>query len=146
MSSGIDSPAAQRAARYALAILTLINLFNYLDRWVVASVVESIKKSLHLSDTELGLVGTGFIVVYTLTSPLFGALGDRRKRPPLIALGVAIWSVATALGGFAVGFYSLLISRALVGVGEAAYAPVERPGDCQDGDNGDQKCVIKGAH
>src|SRR5689334_23002771 len=84
-----------RAARYALAVLTFINLFNYLDRWVVAAVVESIKKSeLHLTDTELGFVGTGFIFVYTITSPLFGTFGDRSKRPPLIALGVAIWSVA----------------------------------------------------
>ena len=111
--------------RYALAILTLINLFNYLDRWVVAAVVESIKKSeLHLSDTQLGLVGTGFIVVYTLTSPLFGALGDRRKRPPLIALGVAVWSVATSLAGFARGFVSLFIARSAVGVGEAAYGTI----------------------
>src|SRR3954469_3540776 len=124
MSVPIDSPAAQRAARYALAILTLINLFNYLDRWVVASVVESIKKSLHLSDTELGLVGAGFIVVYTLTSPLFGALGDRRKRPPLIALGVAVWSVATSLAGFARGFASLFVARSGVGVGEAAYGTI----------------------
>jgi MFS family permease len=125
MSVPIDSPAAQRAARYALAILTLINLFNYLDRWVVASVVESIKKSeLHLSDTQLGLVGTGFIVVYTLTSPLFGAFGDRRKRPPLIALGVAVWSVATSLAGFARGFTSLFIARSGVGVGEAAYGTI----------------------
>jgi MFS family permease len=124
MSVAIDTPAAQRAARYALGILTLINLFNYLDRWVVASVVESIKKSLHLSDTELGLVGTGFIVVYTLTSPLFGALGDRRKRPPLIALGVAVWSVATSLAGFARGFLSLFIARSGVGVGEAAYGTI----------------------
>jgi MFS transporter, Spinster family, sphingosine-1-phosphate transporter len=125
MSAAIDSPAAQRAARYALAILTLINLFNYLDRWVVASVVESIKKSeLHLSDTELGLVGTGFIVVYTLASPLFGAFGDRRKRPPLIALGVAVWSVATSMAGFARGFASLFIARSGVGVGEAAYGTI----------------------
>src|SRR3954453_11582790 len=124
MSVPIDSSAAQRAARYALAILTLINLFNYLDRWVVASVVESIKKSLHLSDTELGLVGAGFIVVYTLTSPLFGALGDRRKRPPLIALGVAVWSVATSMAGFARGFMSLFIARSGVGVGEAAYGTI----------------------
>jgi MFS family permease len=124
MSAAIDTPAAQRAARYALGILTLINLFNYLDRWVVASVVESIKKSLHLSDTELGLVGTGFIVVYTMTSPLFGALGDRRKRPPLIALGVAVWSVATSLAGFARGFLSLFIARSGVGVGEAAYGTI----------------------
>src|SRR3954467_11360130 len=125
MSVPIDSPAAQRAARYALAILTLINLFNYLDRWVVAAVLESIKKSeLHPSDRQLGLVGTGFIVVYTLTSPLFGALGDRRKRPPLIALGVAVWSVATSLAGFARGFMSLFIARSGVGVGEAAYGTI----------------------
>src|SRR5437588_9925247 len=94
-----------RAARYALAVLTFINLFNYLDRWVVAAVVESIKRSeLHLTDTELGFVGTGFIIVYTFASPIFGSLGDRRRRPPLIALGVAVWSIATALGGFARGF------------------------------------------
>jgi MFS family permease len=125
MPEAIDTPATRRAARYALAILTLINLFNYLDRWVVASVVESIKKSeLHLSDTQLGLIGTGFIVVYTLTSPLFGALGDRKKRPPLIALGVAVWSVATSLAGFARGFLSLFIARSTVGVGEAAYGTI----------------------
>src|SRR5258706_3045314 len=122
MPEVIDTPEARRAARYALTILTLINLFNYLDRWVVAAVVESIKKSeLRLSDTELGLIGTGFIVVYTLTSPLFGALGDRKKRPPLIALGVAVSTLATSLSGFARGFASLFIARSTVGVGEAAY-------------------------
>src|SRR5437764_11715999 len=116
---------SQRAARYALAVLTFINLFNYLDRWVVAAVVESIKKSeLHLSDTQLGFIGTGFIVVYTLTSPLFGALGDRKSRPPLIALGVAVWSVATSLAGFARGFLSLFVARSTVGVGEAAYGTI----------------------
>src|ERR1051325_10525230 len=114
-----------RAARYALAVLTFINLFNYLDRWVVAAVVESIKKSeLHLTDTELGLVGPGFIFVYTITSPLFGTFGDRSKRPPLIALGVAIWSVATALAGFARGVATLFAARSAVGVGEAAYGTI----------------------
>ncbi len=124
MPAAIDPPAAQRAARYALAILALINLFNYLDRWVIAAVVESLKKSLHLSDTQIGLLPTGFIVVYTLTSPLFGTFGDRRARPPLIALGVAVWSVATALAGFARGFASLFIARSAVGVGEAAYGTI----------------------
>lgn len=119
------SGSDQRAARYALAILTFINLFNYLDRWIVAAVVESIKKSeLHLSDTQLGFVGAGFIVVYTLTSPIFGTLGDRRARPPLIALGVAIWSMATGLAGFARGFTSLFLARSTVGVGEAAYGTI----------------------
>ena len=120
-----DAAPNVRGARYALAVLTFINLFNYLDRWVVAAVVESIKKSeLALTDTQLGLVGTGFIVVYTLTSPMFGTLGDRKRRPPLIALGVALWSVATSLAGFAQGFLSLFLARSSVGVGEAAYGTI----------------------
>jgi MFS family permease len=114
-----------RAAVYALTVLTFINLFNYVDRWVVAAVVESIKHSeLHLTDTQLGLVGTGFIIVYTLTSPFFGTLGDRKKRPPLIALGVAVWSIATALAGFARGFFTLFAARSAVGIGEAAYGTI----------------------
>jgi MFS transporter, Spinster family, sphingosine-1-phosphate transporter len=116
----------KRPAAYALAVLTFINLFNYLDRWVLAAVAESIKRSeLHLSDTQLGLIhGTGFLLVYSLTSPLFGMLGDRRARPPLIAFGVALWSVATSLGGFARGFASLFTARSGVGIGEAAYGTI----------------------
>lgn len=123
--SSVSFERQDRTAIYALTVLTFINLFNYLDRWVVAAVVESIKRSeLHLSDTQLGLVGTGFIVVYTLTSPLFGTLGDRRSRPPLIALGVGLWSIATALAGFARGFLTLFIARSSVGIGEAAYGTI----------------------
>lgn len=116
---------ARRAAAFALTVLTFINLFNYLDRWMLAAVLESIKRSeLHFSDTELGYIAVGFVVVYTITSPIFGSLGDRKKRPPLIALGVGIWSLATALGGFARGFISLFTARSLVGVGEAAYGTI----------------------
>jgi MFS family permease len=113
-----------RAAAYALAVLTFINLFNYLDRWVLSAVLEAIKRDLHFSDTQLGSLATGFIIVYMLTSPVFGTLGDRKRRPPLIALGVAIWSIATAAAGFARGFVSLFTARATVGVGEAAYGTI----------------------
>jgi MFS family permease len=119
-----EPPAARRAAMYALVVLTFINLFNYLDRWVLSAVLESVKRAMHFSDTQLGVLATGFIIVYMLTSPVFGALGDTRKRPPLIAIGVAVWSVATALAGFAQGFASLFAARTLVGVGEAAYATI----------------------
>ncbi len=116
---------AARASHVALAVLTLINLFNYLDRYVVSSLVESLKSSeLKLSDTQLGSLMTGFVLVYMLTSPIFGTLGDRRGRPRLLALGVGIWSVATALGGFARSFAGLFAARATVGVGEAAYATI----------------------
>src|SRR2546423_12091014 len=74
---------ATRAARAGLLVLTLINLFNYLDRWIVAALAESMKHSeLRLSDAQLGSLMTGFLVVYTATAPLFGSLGDRRGRPP----------------------------------------------------------------
>jgi MFS transporter, Spinster family, sphingosine-1-phosphate transporter len=112
----------------ALAVLTLINLLNYLDRYVVAALVESLKKSeLQLSDTQAGSLMTGFVIVYMLTSPIFGRLGDRRRRPPLLALGVGIWSMATALGGLARSFAGLFAARAAVGVGEAAYGTIAPP-------------------
>lgn len=114
----------ERSARYALAILTLINLFNYIDRSILGALIEPIRKSLGLRDTQLGVIGAGFIIVYALTSPVFGALGDTRRRPPLIALGVAIWSIATGLAGFARGFWTLFIARSTVGVGEAAYGTI----------------------
>jgi predicted MFS family arabinose efflux permease len=114
-----------RIARWGLFVLTLVNLFNYLDRFVVASLVESLKRSeLRLSDAQLGWLATGFILVYMLTSPVFGTLGDRGKRPRLIAAGVAIWSLATALGGFARSYATLFLARSTVGVGEAAYGTV----------------------
>ena len=117
-------PPGPRAAGWGLAVLTAINLFNYLDRWVVASVVESLKKELALDDFRIGLLATGFIVVYTLTSPLFGILGDRGSRPRLLALGVGIWSLATALAGRATGFVTLFLARSAVGIGEAAYGTI----------------------
>jgi predicted MFS family arabinose efflux permease len=113
-----------RRANYALAVLTFINLFNYIDRWVVATLLEPIKQELGLTDTQLGLIASGFIVVYALTSPIFGTLGDKKKRPPLIAIGVGVWSLATGLAGFARGFVSLFIARSTVGVGEAAYGTI----------------------
>jgi MFS transporter, Spinster family, sphingosine-1-phosphate transporter len=114
-----------RSASFGLAILSFINLFSYLDRYVVSALVESLKHSeLGLSDANLGSLMSGFLVVYTLTAPVFGALGDRRSRPRLIALGVACWSFATALSGFAGSYLTLLAARASVGVGEAAYVTI----------------------
>jgi sugar phosphate permease len=124
--------ASQTRHHYAirgLALLTFVNLFNYIDRYVVSAIVGSLKEdsALALDDQQAGLLMTSFIVVYTLASPLFGRLGDTANRPRLIALGVFIWSVATAAGGLAGSFLGLMIARALVGVGEAAYGTVAAP-------------------
>ena len=114
-----------RSASFGLAVLSFINLFSYLDRYVVSALIESLKHSeLGLSDANLGSLMSGFLVVYTLTAPVFGALGDRRSRPRLIAFGVACWSFATALSGFAGSYLTLLAARASVGVGEAAYVTI----------------------
>ncbi len=116
---------AARLARTGLLVLTFINLFNYLDRYVVAALGESLRRSsLHVSDTRFGLLTSVFIVVYMLTAPAFGRLGDRGSRTRLIALGIFVWSLATALGGLAWSVAALFLARALVGVGEAAYGTI----------------------
>lgn len=118
-------PLLSGPAGRALLVLSLVNLFNYLDRFVVSALAESLKHSeLALSDTQLGLLMTGFVVVYMLASPVFGGLGDRRARPPLVALGVFVWSLATVLAGFAGSFVALFLARAAVGIGEAAYGTI----------------------
>ena len=115
----------RRAALGGLAVLTVINLLNYLDRYVLAALLPQIKASgLSLSDFELGTLMTGFIIVYLLAAPLFGSLGDRGRRPRLIALGVTLWSLATAASGLARSYAQLFIARAAVGVGEAAYGTI----------------------
>jgi MFS family permease len=122
-----DAPRARLLhgpAGRALAVLTAINLLNYLDRYVVSALFESLRADLWLTDTRLGFLATGFIIVYMLASPVFGALGDRRPRLPLLALGVGLWSVATVLSGFARGYWTLLAGRAAVGIGEAAYGTI----------------------
>ncbi len=106
-------------------LLTIVNLLNYIDRYVVPAVFESLKRSdLHPTDAQLGWLMSGFLLVYTLAAPVFGRLGDTRRRPRALAAGVALWSAATALGGVAWSYLSLLAARAMVGVGEAAYGTI----------------------
>ena len=116
------SNSTTRGASYAIFVLTMMNLLNYLDRYVPSVVKDLFKHDLKLSDFETSLPITGFVIVYMLSSMMFGALADRYPRKVLIAAGVALWSLATALAAFATGFWTFMLARALVGVGEAAYA------------------------
>lgn len=109
----------------ALSVLTLINLLNYLDRYVVSGIVPDLKAPpLGLSDSQIGLLTTAFMLVYMVTAPFFGALGDRGSRTKPIAIGVLLWSIATLVSGFADNYVHLLGARALVGIGEAAYVAI----------------------
>lgn len=116
---------------WILVILTGLNLFNYLDRYVLSSVLESISKEWNLNDSQAGLLGSGFMFGYFLTSPVFGFLGDRASRKWLIAFGVMVWSLGTVMSGLAGGFAMLMFYRVLVGVGEASYGTIS-PGVLSD--------------
>ena len=106
----------------SLAFLTGLNLFNYLDRYVLPAVLAPMQKDLHLSAGDAGWANTAFMLGYFVTSPFFGYLGDRFARKWLIALGIFVWSLGTTLTAFSTGFALLLAFRILVGVGEASYA------------------------
>src|SRR5512140_994531 len=111
-----------RRPQTILALLTALNLLNYLDRLVVSAVLPKVRDELHLSNFVAGSLATVFLLGYFVTSPIFGALADKGARKGLIALGVAVWSVATFASGLAGGAASLVGARAMVGVGEASYA------------------------
>lgn len=118
------APAAPVRAGYALFILTLINLVNYLDRYIVSSALPAIQRDFSITNTQAGLLGTVFIVVFMLASPLGGYLGDRMPRKLLVAGGVLLWSLATGASGLAASFIALLVARAFIGIGEAGYGAV----------------------
>ncbi|MFA5027703.1 MAG: MFS transporter [Candidatus Methylomirabilota bacterium] len=107
-----------------LCLLLGVNLLNYIDRQILFAVFPPIKAELSLSDTQLGLLASAFMWVYLGTAPVFGLLADRWSRPRLMGLGVACWSIATAVTGFVRTHGQLLLGRALVGVGEASYGSV----------------------
>jgi MFS family permease len=115
---------APSGAQFAVIVLTAMNLLNYIDRYVPSAVKDLFKKDLGFTDVQTSLPLTAFVIVYMLTSPVFGSLADRWSRKALIAAGVALWSLATAGAALATGFVSFMIARSLVGVGEAAYATI----------------------
>lgn len=115
-------------------MLLSINLFNYLDRQVLAAVAPNIRHELLRGDPDakkkIGLLFTAFLVTYMMLAPIFGWLGDRFSRWKLIAVGVILWSLASGASGLpwsqslAHAFLILLITRCFVGIGESAYGPV----------------------
>jgi MFS family permease len=114
----------QLSPAWILFILTGLNLFNYIDRFVLSAVLPPLQKDLGMNDGQAGRLVTAFMIGYFITSPVFGWLGDRCARKWLIAAGILVWSVGTILTGFAATFAILVGFRVLVGVGEASYATI----------------------
>jgi len=113
----------RRYAWYVLLVLSAINFINYVDRQIIISLGPFIRRDLQLSYTGFGWLITAFMLIHSLTSLPFGMLSDRWVRHKIIALGIFSWSAATVLCGLATNFAHLLVARAAVGIGEAAYAP-----------------------
>jgi len=120
----VHHPAKSRSALIALGVLTTINLLNYLDRYLVPPLVPDLERAMGISHEQAGWLWPAFMVVYMIAAPVFGAWGDRGSRTRPIAIGVAVWSLATVLSGLARSYPALFASRALVGIGEAAYAAI----------------------
>ena len=116
-------PPARAYSWYALGLLALINLLNYIDRNVIYALFEPIKRDLALTDSQLGWLGSAYIFVFSVAALPFGVLSDLRSRRAVIAGGVTLWSAFTFLSGLVNSFGQLFTCRAAVGVGEAAYGP-----------------------
>ena len=107
--------------RTALALLTALNLFNYIDRSVLFAVQELIKKEFHRSDLAFGMLSSVFFIFYMCAAPFMGPLAERFSRKPVIIVGALIWSGATLLTAFTHDFTGLVIRHTLVGIGEASF-------------------------
>jgi len=117
-----ESTQAKNAWR-VLFLLFLANLFNFFDRTIPAIIIEPIRKEWHLSDFEIGMIGTAFTIVYAIAGLPLGRLADTGSRRKLMGWGLAVWSGLTAVNGLVGSYWTFLLVRMGVGIGEASYAP-----------------------
>lgn len=125
-SSTRPTGISQRRSYIAVAVLCYINLLNYMDRYTIAGVLLSIQKYFQISDSTSGLLPTVFICSFMFLAPVFGYLGDRYDRKYIMIAGLIVWLVTT-LGSSFTGrehFWVLVLTRALVGTGEASYSTI----------------------
>lgn len=110
--------------RLTLALLTGLNILNYIDRSVLWAVQPLIKDEFKVSDAQIGLLTTTFFWFYMCAAPYIGRLGDRYSRRHIIAVGIMIWSGFTFLTAVTHTFNELMVRHILVGIGEASYASI----------------------
>ena len=107
--------------RTALALLTALNLLNYIDRSVLFAVQDLVKAEFHRSDAAFGLLTSVFFIFYMCAAPFMGPLSVRFSRKAVIIAGTLVWSAATLLTAITRNFDQLLIRHTLVGIGEASF-------------------------
>jgi MFS family permease len=111
-------------AWYAVSVLILAYAFSFIDRQALTLMVDPIRKSLDITDTQLSLLhGFAFALFYTVMGIPIGRMVDQRRRTWIIAAGIVIWSLMTAACGLARNFIHMFLARIGVGVGEAALSP-----------------------
>lgn len=109
---------------YVVAVLMLAGMFSFIDRTLLALVIDPVRQDLGLSEVQVSLLaGFAFAAFYTMLGIPFGRWVDTRGRRNLIAIGIGLWSVATIACGLANSFWRLFAARMAVGVGEATLAP-----------------------
>lgn len=110
--------------RYVVVLCMVAYIFSYVDRQILALLVGPVKADLNLSDTQFSLLhGLAFSLMYALMGIPIARLSDRHSRPLIIAVGISVWSLATAACGISKNFWQLFVARMTVGVGEAALSP-----------------------
>src|SRR6476469_868321 len=115
---------SNRYRNYVLMMLTLVYVFNFVDRQLIVILQESIKKDLNLSDTQLGLLsGFTFAIFYVSLGIPIARFADRTNRKNTVAVSLGLWSIMTAFSGLARNFIQLLLARIGVGMGEAGGSP-----------------------
>lgn len=102
-------------------ILFMMNLLDYVDRWILSAVLPHLKQEFQLNYSQSALLFTYFLISYSIISPAVGLIGDRVRRTWLLGIGVGIWSLATVGTGFAHNYGQLVLARSLMGIGEATY-------------------------
>ncbi|HEY1939693.1 MAG TPA: MFS transporter [Candidatus Angelobacter sp.] len=110
--------------RLLLAVLTGLNILNYIDRNVLFAVQSDVKKEFLVSDAKIGLLTSAFFFTYMFAAPLIGWVGDRFPRKNIVVVGILIWSGFTFLTWFVHDYNQLLFRHAIVGIGEASYATI----------------------
>ncbi|MEM1432684.1 MAG: MFS transporter [Pseudomonadota bacterium] len=119
-----DLSAATTGSYFFLGFLTLLNVMNFVDRQLLSSFANYIVPELNLTNTEFGLLtGLVFLAFYSVMGLFMGFLADTVNRTRLIAAGLALWSLLTALSGAARGFWTLAAPRMFIGVGESIMTP-----------------------